>query len=113
MMISVRRVATAALGALAAAPAIIPASGGEAGLELGKQVFLEISEPQCGLCHTLADAGTTGEIGPILDVLKPDAARVKAAVTNGIGPMPANEILTEEQIDAVALYVSSVAGKTK
>jgi cytochrome c6 len=110
MMISVRRFATAAL---AAGLADTPASADEAALELGKKVFLEISEPRCGLCHTLADAGTTGEVGPILDELKPDAMRVKAAVVNGIGPMPANEILTEEQIDAVALYVSSVAAETK
>ncbi len=80
-------------------------------LELGKRVFTEIAEPQCGICHTLADAGTTGEVGPILDTLKPDFDRVKAAVVNGIGPMMANETLSDEEVDAVARYVSSVAGK--
>lgn len=53
------------------------------------------------------------EVGPNLDELKPDAERVNTAVTNGIGPMPANEILTDEEIEAVALYVSTVAGKAK
>ncbi len=47
----------------------------------------------------------------MLDELKPNAERVAAAVTNGIGIMPAYEGLSKEQIDAVALYVSTVAGK--
>jgi mono/diheme cytochrome c family protein len=89
----------------------LPAGAQEATLALGKKVFLEISQPACGLCHTLADAGATGQIGPILDELKPTADRVRTAVTNGIGPMPPNEVLTKEQIDAVAVYVSTVAGQ--
>lgn len=90
---------------------LLPAGADEATLALGKKVFLEISKPQCGLCHTLADAGAVGQIGPILDELRPTADRVRTAVTNGIGPMPPNEGLTKEQIEAVALYVSTVAGK--
>jgi len=85
----------------------------DAKLALGKEVFTKIAEPACALCHTLADAGSQADIGPILDVLQPTAERVKAAVTQGIGPMPANEVLTPEQVDAVALYVSTVAGKSK
>lgn len=81
-------------------------------LELGRRVFTGTAQPPCGLCHTLADAGTTGEVGPILDVLRPDADRVRNAVVNGIGPMHPNEVLTEEEVEAVALYVSSVAGKS-
>lgn len=82
-------------------------------LALGKRVFLEMADPRCGICHTLADAGTSGEIGPNLDSLKPDANRVQAAVSNGIGVMPAFEDLTPEQIEAVALYVASTAGRAK
>lgn len=82
-------------------------------MALGKKVFLELSEPQCALCHTLADARATGEVGPILDELKPTADRVRTAVTNGIGPMPANSGLTKEQVDALAMYVSTVAGKKR
>jgi mono/diheme cytochrome c family protein len=93
--------------------AFVPAQAGanEAALSLGKKVFIELSSPQCALCHTLADAGSSGAVGPVLDELKPDAGRVKAAVTNGIGPMPPNDGLTNEQIEAVALYVSTVAGR--
>ncbi len=81
-----------------------------AAMALGKKVFLELAEPQCALCHTLADAGSTGPVGPVLDDLKPTADRVRTAVTKGVGPMPANTILTREQIDAVALYILTVTG---
>ena len=87
-----------------------PAAADPARLELGKRVFTELAEPRCGACHTLADAGTKGELGPVLDTLKPSASRVATAVTNGIGVMPAFEDLTEEQVKAVALYVQTVTG---
>lgn len=87
-------------------------AGDKASFELGKQIFTTVAEPQCGVCHTLADAETTGEIGPNLDDLKPSADQVRLAVEGGIGIMPAFDTLTDEQIDAVALYVSEVAGKT-
>lgn len=78
----------------------------------GKQVFLELAQPSCGICHTLADAGSVGEIGPNLDELAPSEMQVRAAVANGVGVMPAfGESLTEEQIGAVAHYVASVTGK--
>jgi cytochrome c6 len=100
------------LGALFLANQLLPAGAEEAMLAQGRKVFLEISNPPCGLCHTLADAGAAGQVGPILDELKPTADRVRTAVTNGIGPMPPNEGLTKEQVEAVALYVSAVAGKS-
>jgi mono/diheme cytochrome c family protein len=65
----------------------------------------------CAACHTLADAGTTGNVGPNLDSIGPDAALVEATVTAGRGVMPAfGERLTPEEIKAVAEYVASVAG---
>jgi mono/diheme cytochrome c family protein len=74
----------------------------------GKQVFTQ----NCGSCHTLKDAKTTGTVGPDLDQLKPDQATVQRQVINGGGAMPAFKgILTAQQIRAVAQYVSSVAGK--
>lgn len=81
-------------------------------LELGKQVFLEIAEPSCAICHTLADAGATGDIAPSLDDLQPSAERVEIVVREGVDVMPAFEdVLTEEQIKAVAHYVATVAGQ--
>src|SRR5204863_8475037 len=74
----------------------------------GKDIFTA----NCGSCHTLADAGTKGTVGPNLDQLKPDEARVQKQVTNGGAVMPAFKgTLTAAQITAVAKYVSSVAGK--
>jgi len=66
----------------------------------------------CGGCHTLAAAGTKGTQGPNLDQLKPSMAIVVRQVTNGGAKMPAfKDKLTTAQIQAVAKYVSSVAGK--
>lgn len=102
-----RMILTAAMAFMGASVA----QADDAALALGKRVFLEIAQPQCALCHTLADAGASGAVGPVLDELRPTADRVRAAVINGIGPMPPNSVLTKEQVEAVALYVSSVAGK--
>ena len=75
----------------------------------GKQVFTR----NCGGCHTLKDAGTTGSVGPDLDELKPPKATVVRQVNNGGGPMPAFKgRLTPAQINAVATYVSTVAGQS-
>jgi mono/diheme cytochrome c family protein len=75
----------------------------------GKQVFVSAG---CGACHTLKDAGSTGTTGPNLDQLKPAASAVARQVTVGGGPMPAFKgRLSDAQIQAVAAYVSSVAGK--
>jgi cytochrome c6 len=74
----------------------------------GKQVFVTAG---CGACHTLSDAGSTAVVGPDLDAAEPSAALVEQRVRNGQGVMPAFAgTLSDEQIDAVAAYVSSVAG---
>lgn len=106
-----RPVLAVALCALALPALTLPALADDAALKLGREVFLQHAEPACGLCHTLAHAKSSGEVGPVLDELKPDAARVRTAVANGIGVMPAFEGLSKEQVEAVALYVSTVAGK--
>jgi cytochrome c553 len=73
----------------------------------GKEVFLGTSA--CGTCHTLADAGTTGTIGPNLDATSPSFDKVVERVTEGQGAMPSfADSLTEQQIQDVAAYVSSV-----
>jgi mono/diheme cytochrome c family protein len=74
----------------------------------GKKVF---ESAGCTSCHTLADAGATGTIGPNLDEAKPPAALVVERVTNGKPPMPSFKgQLSEQQIQDVAAYVSSAAG---
>jgi mono/diheme cytochrome c family protein len=83
-------------------------SGGGATAE-GKKVFTSAG---CSGCHTLKDAGATGNVGPNLDTLKPSKAKVAHQVEFGGAVMPAfRGKLTPAQIDAVAAYVSSVAGK--
>lgn len=70
----------------------------------------EASLPACALCHSLKKAGAAGQIGPDLDDLRPDAARVEKAMKNGIGPMPSYKTLTDAQIKAVASYVAASDG---
>ena len=92
---------------------LLPAAAsaeGDPRLELGRTLFAE-AEPPCALCHTLSDAGATGQIGPSLDVMRPEHETVMRAITQGIGPMLPYDGLSEEEKDAVAHYVSSVAGK--
>jgi cytochrome c553 len=83
---------------------------GEGDAAAGKEVFL--GSAACGGCHTLADAGTSGTVGPNLDDSQPSSALVVDRVTNGQGGMPSfSSTLSEQQIADVAAYVSSVAGQ--
>ncbi len=86
-----------------AAPAAAPGTAA-AGAALFSQT--------CSSCHTLAAASATGTVGPNLDQLKPSDARVLHALKiggTGDGRMPAN-LYTGTQAQAIAKYVSSVAG---
>jgi cytochrome c oxidase subunit II len=78
----------------------------------------------CATCHTLADAGAKGEVGPDLDkVLKgKDAAFIKESILDpdkeiaaGFQPgvMPSNfgDTLSPEQVDALVKYLSEVTNK--
>jgi uncharacterized membrane protein len=105
-------VAAAAVLALAIwlAPPDEPSAPASAGsVTAGKQVFLTAG---CAGCHTLADARSSGNVGPNLDAARPSRALVVNRVTNGQGVMPsfANK-LSETQIADVAAYVSAVAGE--
>ena len=75
----------------------------------GKDLFAQ----NCGSCHTLADAGTSGAVGPDLDDLQPDEAQVLAAIENGgagSGVMPPG-LLQGNDAQAVAAYVAGTAGE--
>ena len=84
----------------------------------GKQLFVS----KCGSCHKLADAGTSGTIGPDLDgaLAGPRAqdfreSTIRQVVYDQIyhaapgGVMPA-KIVTGTDANDVAAYVASVAG---
>jgi mono/diheme cytochrome c family protein len=74
--------------------------------EEGKRLFKGDASPPCMICHNAQGRGRGRlPVGPSLDELKPDAARVMKAVKNGIGQMPAYTQLTEAQIQAIARYV--------
>jgi uncharacterized membrane protein len=103
----------AAAAVVAIAVAIKPsgenASATPGDISAGKAVFTSAG---CTGCHTLADAGATGTVGPNLDAAKPSDALVVERMTNGEGAMPSFRAkLGETQIQEVAAYVSSVAGK--
>jgi mono/diheme cytochrome c family protein len=88
----------------------------------GKELFPE----KCGSCHTLADAGTSGVIGPNLDdafrqsradglghmtiesVVRGQIAYPVEKPSTGATGMPA-DIVTGDDADSVAAYVASVA----
>ncbi len=78
-------------------------------LAAGRRVF---ESAGCVSCHTLAEAGATGSVGPNLDQAKPPRALVVQRVTNGDGVMPSfSGRLSAQQIADVAAYVSTAAGR--
>jgi mono/diheme cytochrome c family protein len=76
----------------------------------GREVF----RLQCATCHTLAAAKAAGKVGPNLDVMKPTKSFVLDAIVHGRirgnGTMPAR-LVTGHDADAVASFVSKVAGR--
>jgi cytochrome c551 len=79
-------------------------------LEDGKQLFIST----CKSCHTLEAVNAHGVTGPNLDELAPlDKQRVLNAIKRGgtgSGRMPPG-LLDGQDADAVATYVSQVAGR--
>ena len=105
-----RRLAVAvwSAGACASALAADPAE-----LARGKELFTKI-QPACAVCHTLQAAGAEGQVGPVLDELKPDAGRVLRALKAGIGVMPSYaERMSEKDMLAVAQFVAHATGAAK
>jgi mono/diheme cytochrome c family protein len=81
----------------------LPALDLEGDAANGKQLY---AANGCGGCHTLADAGSTGNIGPNLDDSQPDYELAVTRVTNGQGAMPAfGDRLEPQEIADVAQYV--------
>jgi mono/diheme cytochrome c family protein len=74
---------------------------------VGREVFVA----NCGSCHALSDAGTSGAIGPGLDDAGISAETAQEQVRNGGGGMPAfADTLTDEEITEVSAYVAAASG---
>ncbi len=101
-------------------PAIVllgdQASAGPGGEKLsaehkdGRELFFQ----RCATCHTLADAGAVGKVGPNLDILAPSPGLTIDAIekgrARGTGQMPA-QLLEGEEAKHVAEYIAEVAGR--
>jgi cytochrome c oxidase subunit 2 len=95
----------------------LAAQGGSA---QGKTLFTQ----QCGSCHRLADAGTTGEVGPDLDKVLPGkgADFIRESIVNpnaeiapgfrpGVMPQDFKDKLSTQQLDSLVEYLLKTAGK--
>ncbi len=98
---------TIGAAALVSAAAFTPIAS--ANDEEGKLLFLKGAAPACAICHTLEAAGAAGAVGPSMNELQPDAARVLNALKNGIGQMPAYTSLTPEQMKILSEYVAKAS----
>jgi cytochrome c oxidase subunit II len=114
------------------APSTTPSGGGGGGgAAAGKPVFISNG---CGACHTLADAATTGKVGPDLDKVAADAAKygkqkgqtpeqyvttsikdpgafVVPGFPNGVMPTTFGQSIPPAQLDALVKYLLSVGTK--
>ena len=84
-------------------PPATPSAHGATAVD-GNKVFTS----NCGSCHTLAAAGTTGQVGPNLDQVSLTATQVASQVRQGGGSMPAFAgKLSDAEIQAVAAFVAA------
>ena len=80
--------------------------GDDGAVAAGRDVFIA----NCGVCHTLSDAGTSGSVGPVLDGSGLSQDAIEQQVRNGGGAMPAFEgQLSEEEIEDVSAYVAEAS----
>jgi cytochrome c oxidase subunit 2 len=100
------------------------AAGGGGAAPDGKTLFTKAASPACGSCHTLADAGATGTIGPnlgkvlkgrdakfIQQSIEDPSAFVEKGFQNGIMPSNYKATLKPEEIKALTDYLVKVASK--
>ena len=98
---------------LASAPLLVSACGGGGGSSLAGSPGAKIFTTRgCSQCHTLSAVKATGQVGPDLDLLKPDAATVEHQVRTGGNGMPSfANLLSSRQISEVADFVSEASRK--
>lgn len=74
----------------------------------------ELFTANCGTCHTLKAAATSGRVGPNMDELRPPKALVLDAIAKGRaqgrGQMPAGLLVGQEAQD-VAAFLAAAAGR--
>jgi cytochrome c oxidase subunit 1 len=88
-------------------PTTTSPAAGSGSATVGAKVF---AAGGCGQCHTLAAAGASGKVGPVLDGLPLTEALVVDRVTHGKGGMPSFAArLSAQQIADVAAYVVASA----
>lgn len=98
---------------LLAGPAVVASDKAKGGATAGYGSSASVNGAQlfksnCGSCHTLSAAGTSGAVGPNLDKVSLSASQIEAKVRSGGGAMPSfSGKLSEKEISAVAAYVSS------
>jgi cytochrome c oxidase subunit 2 len=110
-----------AAGGAAAPGGTAPAGGSNPNAAAGKQVF---AANGCAACHTLADAGATGSIGPDLDkfLATRDAAFIKQSIVdpgayvekgfpNGVMPKNFAQQIKPADLNALVQYLSTVTHK--
>ena len=97
-------------------PLLVSACGGGGSSSLAKSDGAKVfTEHGCNQCHTLSVVKATGQVGPNLDLLKPNVATVAHQVRVGGNGMPSfTSQLSKRQIQQVAVFVaaaSRAAGK--
>ncbi len=86
-----------------------PGAGGEVSTHPGAVAFAQ--DLGCGSCHSMEDAGTTGNVGPVLDDAQPPFEEALQVIQNGRGAMPAfGDRLDENQLACIAGYVATWSG---
>ena len=106
-----------------AVAAYVASIAGVEGIEPPEFIASEFFATNCGGCHVLGAAGTTGNIGPSLDEVLPGQSvdQISASISDPeaiisagfeAGVMPANygDTLTPEQLQALAQYLLNQAG---
>jgi len=99
-----------------------PTGGGAEGdPAAGKQIFTATAQPPCSSCHTLSEAGASGQVGPNLDdVLKgKDAAFIHESIVDpnaevasgfsaGVMPDVYDQQLSDEQLADLVAFLQQV-----
>ena len=101
-------------------------SGQTAAAPDGKALFIKGNgtAASCGSCHTLADAGTTGKVGPDLDkaIAKDPPADIRKNIVNpnadvypgypkGVMPQDYGKTLSPAELSALVNYLDKVTSK--